>query len=62
MAATEVQKRARKKYLSEKIDEIKMRVPKGEKEILRAHAEAQGESLNGFLCRAAKETIERDNK
>ena len=62
MSATEVQKKARKKYLSEKIDEIKFRVPKGEKDLLRSHAESQGESLNGFLYRAAKEAMERDNQ
>lgn len=60
MPASESQIRARKKYLSEKIDEIKFRVPRGEKEMLRSHAATQGESLNGFLYRAAKEAMERD--
>lgn len=62
MAITESQKNARKKYLSEKIDHINFRVPRGEKERLREHAENCGESLNGFLYRAANETMARDKE
>lgn len=29
---------------------------------IRAHAAKRGESMNGFLKRAVKETIERDNQ
>ena len=50
-----------KKY-HQKFDDIKLRVPKGERELLQAHAESQGESLNAFLRRAAKETIARDRE
>ena len=60
MPITENQKAARKKYLSEKIDHINFRVPRGEKKKLRSHAEERGESLNGFLYRAANETMARD--
>lgn len=31
-------------------------------DIIRTHAEAQGESINGFLIRAVTETIQRDNE
>ena len=41
-------------------DEIKVRVSKGNKETIQAHAEAQGESLNAFINRAITETMERD--
>lgn len=57
---SEAQKRANNKYL-ETLDEIKTRVPKGRKAEIQAHAEKQGESLNGFVVRAIDETIERDN-
>ena len=60
MAQTEAQAKATKKY-HQKFDEVKMRVLKGEREILQAHAASQGESLTVFLRRAAKETMERDN-
>lgn len=57
---TESQKRAAEKYLSEKVEDIKIRVPKGKKEIIRTHAAGQGESMNQFVVRAIDETMERD--
>ena len=65
MAATEkkvsaAQRKATEKYL-EKFDEMRVRVPSGDKAKIKAHAEAQGESLNGFIIRAMSETMERDN-
>ena len=38
-----------------------MQVKKGQKEIIKAHAEVRGESLNGFINRAIQEAMERDN-
>ena len=49
------------RYNAKAYDEIKLRVEKGQKEAIKAHAEAQGESVNGFINRAIAETIERDN-
>ncbi len=48
------------RYNAKAYDEIKVRVPKGRKPVIQTHAEAQGESLNGFIVRAVDETIERD--
>mgnify|MGYP000642738427 FL=1 len=62
MASSEAAKRAVKKYDQEKIDRIAMRVPKGKREVIQAHAQEQGESINAFLNRAVDETIERDQK
>lgn len=31
-------------------------------DFIRTHASAMGESLNGFIMRAVKEAIERDNE
>lgn len=59
---SEARKRATDKYLREKVDEIKVRVPKGRKAELQAHAEQRGESLNGFIGRAIDEQIKRDNE
>ena len=61
MATSKSQLNASKKYISEKLDEIKLRVPKGEREIIKSHAEKMWQSLNGFVRRAIEETIERDN-
>ena len=62
MASSEAAKRAVKKYDQEKIDRIAMRVPKGKREVIQAHAQEQGESINAFFNRAVDETIERDQE
>lgn len=48
------------RYNAKTYDEIKIRVPKGQKDLIQAHAEAQGESTNSFINRAISETMERD--
>lgn len=48
------------RYNAKTYDEIKVRVPKREKDLIQAHAEAHGESTNGFINRAISETMERD--
>lgn len=50
------------KYNAKTYEEIKLRVKKGEKDRLKAHAEQQGETLNGFINRAINETIKRDTE
>lgn len=54
------QRKATDKYL-EKFDEMRVRVPIGQKAEIKAHADSLGESLNSFIIRAMAETIERDN-
>lgn len=61
MGLTEAQASANKRY-QQKFDDIKLRVPKGEREVLRDHAQSRGESLNSFLYRAANETMARDKE
>lgn len=60
MATTKAQQRAVSKYMKENYDEIKVRVDKGRKDIIKAHAESKGESVNGFINRAIEETMERE--
>ena len=59
---TEAQKRSAEKYLQEKVEDIRIRVPKGQKDIIKAHAEAQNESVNAFINRAILETLARDKE
>ena len=59
---TEARKRANEKYNAKAYDELKIRVPKGEKEQIKSHADNQSESLNGFVKRAIDETMKRDNE
>ncbi len=61
MASSEAHKRAYKKWQAEKVDDLRIRVPKGRREIIREHAAAQGETINGFVLRAIDEAMERDN-
>ena len=61
MPATKAQQKAVTKYMKENYDEIKVRVEKGRRDKIKAHAEAHGESVNGFIGRAINETMERDN-
>ena len=62
MAPTDAQRRARDKWLAEKVETINVRVPKGTKAIIKAHAEQQGESVNAFMLRAAEEAMARDKQ
>ena len=57
---TEARKRANEKYLKETVEDIRIRVPKGQKDVIKAHADRQQESMNQFVIRAINETMERD--
>lgn len=48
------------RYNAKVYDSIMLRVTKGKKTELQAHATTRGESLNGFVNRAIAETLERD--
>lgn len=48
------------RYNEKAYDRINLTVRKGQKETIQAHAEKLGESTNGFIQRAIRETIERD--
>ncbi len=48
------------KWTAENCERIFLVVKKGRKNIIKAHAESNGESINGFINRAIDETIERD--
>ena len=61
MTVSKAQQRATNKYKKNNYDRIEIVVPKGRKDEIQAHAEARGESVNGFIGRAISETMERDN-
>ena len=52
--------RAKNKYNAANYDNLRIIVPKGQKEIIKAHADSKGESINGFVNRAIDETMQRD--
>ena len=63
MPVSKANQKAVAKYMKANYDDIKVRVPKGERDIIKAHAEKHdGGSVNGFIQRAIKETMERDRE
>ena len=50
------------RYNAKAYDAIPLRVHKGKKEVIQAHAEAMGTSVNGFINRAIDETMDRDKR
>lgn len=59
---SESQKKAAEKYLKEKVDEFKVRVPKGKKEQIINHAKSIGKSLNSFVTDAIDEVMNKDKE
>jgi len=57
---TEAQKRAQKSYMS-KFIRLEFRATLEQRDTIRAHAAARGESVNAFIGRAIQEAMERDN-
>ena len=56
---TDAQKKASIKYLSEKTDDIRIRVPKGTKERWRTHATDKGKSLTSLITDLVETDIEQ---
>lgn len=62
MTISKAQMKATAKYMKNNYDEIKIRVPKGDKAIIKAHADDRGESVNEFIKRAITEAMQADKK
>jgi len=60
MAISKAQQKAVHKYVKSNYDRIDLTLPKGDKERIKEHAAAQGESVNSFIQRAINEAIEQD--
>lgn len=62
VAISKAQQRATANYVKKTYDRIEIKVAKGRKEIIQAHAnQRDGGSLNAFINRAINETMERDS-
>ena len=57
---SEARIKANNRYNEKAYDRINIAVPKGRKDLIKAHAESKGESINGFVNRAIDETMERE--
>lgn len=60
MPISKARHKANEKYNAKAYDEIKVRVGKGQKEVIQASAAECGESLNEFIKKAISERMERD--
>lgn len=58
--SSEAQRKAVAKYQAEKVEDIKIRVPKGRKDYYKNAASSAGLSLNQFTVTALDEKIDRD--
>lgn len=58
---TEAQKRAQRIYM-DKFAVVQVRMERERQEAIKSHAQATGESVNGFINRAITETMERDTE
>lgn len=57
---SDAQRRAVAKYNAATYDRLELRVLKGEKDLIRTHADNQGETVNYFINRAIAETMQRE--
>lgn len=60
MAISKAQQRATANYVKKTYDRIEIKVIKGQKEEIQAHAARHGESLNAFINRAITETMQKE--
>ena len=52
--------KSKNEWIAKAYDRINLTLPKGQKDIIKAHAESRGESVNGFISRAIENQMERD--
>lgn len=59
---TEKKRASNEKWNAANLDRISIALPKGKKDLIKAHAESQGESMNQFIGRAIDQQMERDKE
>ena len=60
MPVSKANQRAVTKYMKANYDEVKIRVPKGRKQVSKNCADAGGQSINSYIFQAVNERIERE--
>ena len=59
---SKAQQKAVNKYVKNNYDRINVTFPKGERSLLKNHVQITGESVNAFILRSVRETMERDKQ
>lgn len=49
------------RWIEKTYDRINLTVPKGKKELIKAHADSTGESVNAFINRVIDEAMTKQN-
>ena len=62
LAISEAQRRAVAKYNAANYERVELRLKRGKRDTVKAHAESYGESLNEFVNRAIDCQMERDRE
>ena len=57
---TPARAKANDKYLTEKVDNISLHVPKGQKQVIRDAAQAQGVSMNQYIVDAINMRLQNE--
>lgn len=59
---SKAQQKAVNKYVKNNYDRINVIFPKGERSLLKNHVQITGESVNAFILRSVRETMNRDKQ
>ena len=62
MATTKAQQRAVSKYMANNYQQVVVRMRDHGRDAVQAHAASTGESVNAFMLRAIRETMQRDQE
>ena len=57
MPASKAQQKAVSKYMKANYDEIKIRIPKGQKEVVQAYAQENGVSVNALIWQLLQDAM-----
>lgn len=59
---SKAQQKAVHKYVRANYDRLDLTMPKGQKDIIKSHADKREESVNGFINRAINTQMQQDNE
>lgn len=54
---SKAQQKATSKYISKAYDQVSLRMPKGKRDIYKAHAEKKGKSMNALILELLEDDI-----
>lgn len=59
---TEARRRAVKKFREQSADRVELLLPRGEKQIIKDHAEAAGQSMNAYIIQATRKRMKEQDE